>query len=211
MLGSEIHKILVNAPIKVNFAGLIGTTMSMQRDGWELNIEVERHSAMHGYSVRLAGKHRGLDLMMYSGAAVIDVGVMMGRRSFHSWFEGMEFPIAAQSVAKNIMMPRALPQSVSRFSVDFESPFMAEASTEKLCSLDEIFFFQSSNPDKTIYLPDNKIITMQERLDEIMGEQMEKQKEIREKKRRQSRGEGEEKTFNSNPMKEQIKLQLVAI
>ena len=84
---NEIKQILVNAPIKVNFAGLRGTTMSMQKDGWELNVEVERCQYMHGFNVRLAGRHQGLQLMMYSGIAQLDFAMMASKDRFLSWFD----------------------------------------------------------------------------------------------------------------------------
>lgn len=209
----NIQSILVNAPIKVNFAGLRGNTMQMQNEGWELNIESYRSHNFHGYEVRLAGRHQGLGLMMYSGIAPINMGEMYGTSALHCWFDSMEFPISAQNIAQTIMMPGTLRiEGVTRMGVDFSRPFMMNTTIDKLMSLEDIFFFRPMNEASTIYLPDSGIISVQDHLNDILSKQSAKQKEIREKKRRMKSREGSSlDPFSTNTGQEEVKLQLVAI
>lgn len=211
----EFVTILVNSPVKVNFAGLRGNTRDMQVDGWQLNVEVDRMVAAHGYQVRLIGKHTGLNLRLYSGVALIDMYELYAQRDIHRWFERIEFPISAHGVAKNIMMPAPMSTTAKSFSVNFEEPFIERVSVDKMMSLDDIYFFSSFDQSKTIYIPQEEEYETQKYLDKILASQKDKQKELREKARKkQYRSEAQEMSndnFNKDLSKNDIKLQLVAI
>lgn len=209
---SSVRQVLVNAPIRVDFAGLQGTTRSMQEQGWELGVEVEKNYAYHAYTARLTGRHKGLNLMMYSGVAQFDISSFM--REDFSYFNEVCFPIAANNIASNIVIPAAPRAEAVRMTVDFTQPFMRTVSMDEMVSLEDVFFFQPFNEEKSLYLPDQKILEVQDYLDNILEGQKEKQKEIREKKRRM-KGKGgtmkSESDFNTNPDVGQVKLQLVSV
>lgn len=215
MHSNVMESILVNAPIKVNFAGLRGNTMDMQNNGWQLNVQVERSYQYHGYMVRLAGKHTGLNLRFYSGVATLDIGALYSNNDLRSWYNTMEFPIAASNIAKNIMLPMPVGNTTQSFSIDFSNPYLIDAPVSRLMNLDEVFFFQGFDEEKSLYLPDELILSTQEYLDKVLEGQKDKQKELREKARKKEyRLEGAEcgeEIFNTNLSKRDIKLQLIGV
>ncbi len=209
----EFKQVLINAPIPVNFAGLRGTTMSMQADGWQLNVETYCRADLHfSYEVRLVGKHPDLRLYFYSGVCLFDGREMMQSRDyvFDSAIH-MEFPICAEHMTKNIMVSRA--PDVRAYPVDFSKPFMAKVPMNDMFNLEDLFIFKPMNTEVEIYLPEKEIWTVQKHLDKVLDLQAEKQAEIREKKRKERRhmNNGQEIKPGEQVAKNEVKLQLVAI
>ena len=79
-------------------------------------------------------------------------------------------------------------------------------------SLEDVFFFRPMNESSTIYLPEQDIMSVQDHLNKILEGQQEKQKELREKKRRMNKdghvNEIKSDIYHSDA-KEEVKLQLV--
>lgn len=216
---SDYIQILQNAPIKTNFAGLRGDTLSMQNEGWQLNVDVQRAFEFHGWMVRLLGKHPGLNLRLYSGIATLDLSELArdGMRALLNWAETMEFPIAAHGIAQNIQLP-SVSQPVTGRLVDFANPMMATIEKHKVFDLDDCCFFRPINHDVDVYVPQDKIWTIQEHLNAVADMQADKQKELREKLRKKRRRESDREGqyigsdfTRSNIETGQVKLQLVAV
>lgn len=205
-----VKQMLVNAPIPVNFAGLKGNTMAMQRDGWQLNVECSISHQHFGYMVRLIGKHPQLNLYMYSGMATLDVATM-ARESMMNPALHVEFPI--RICAENIHIQLPAYNQIQAMPVDFSRPSIESVNMQSF-HLEDLCVFRPINEKAEIYLPEKEIIDIQGYLDAILDKQKDKQKELREKKRKQRRlksAESEDLFSRKDKQKEEIKMQIVAI
>lgn len=206
MIDQNIKTMVINAPVPINFAGLRGTTMSMQSNGWEIAAETTRSQDRYGHTIRLTGRHRDLGLYFYSGIAQFDYHHIASSSSLINPALHMEFPIKAfsQSMLINISEPSSMPVYSA---VDFSTPFNSSFDMRKV-SIEDLVPFKSFNKEAEVYLPEKKIVSVQEYLNEILGDQKEKQKEIREKRRKMNNS-GEIDLYKKT--ESDIKLQLVAI
>ena len=203
-----INQVLLNAPIEVSFAGLTGTTMSMQRLGWELSLEsMVNHRFGHGYSYRLAGRHRGMNLRALS----YPMEVAIEPTRMHEAHRMMHFNL--HIVAENIIFNVAEMATPSFLSVDFSSPEFIDiptSSMNKHISLDECAFFKTYNKENesTVYIPKDEIWTTTKHLKAIKELQKDRQDELfkkyREKEYRENNNDG--KSVNS-----EIAFQLVSV
>jgi len=210
----SFKRILVNAPIPVNFAGLRGNTANMQADGWQLNVEIySRPDLRFSYEVRLAGKHPDLGLYFYSGVRLFDgVAMMQDRDYIYNAALHMEFPICANHMTQNIIMPASL--DVTRFPVDFSKSYIAEIPKQEMFNMNDLFLFKPMNPEAEIFLPEKEILSVQDHLNAVLEMQSEKQAEIREKKRKERARigrVGQETKPGELIAKNEVKLQLVMI
>lgn len=185
---------------KVNFAGLRGDTRSMQAEGWELSVDTQRDYQRAGYLYRLAGRHPSLNLRLLSGVALVD-----GRQTYMGNPIGnLEFPIAfaAPNIMINLMdkpnFSSLNAESIEHFRVGYNERF----------DLDDLAMFRSYGGEQEIIVPSKKILEVQDYLSEILEQQQEKQREIREMMLRDS--QGSEISFKSK-MQEAPKLRLVGI
>ena len=203
----DFTRVLVNSPVPVNFAGMRGTTASLQASGWQLNVESDRSPWDRRINFRLMGKHPTLGLYFYSGVAQFDEACLMSQSHFIDASRHMEFPIRACAEAVNLMIPVAAPV-VSVATVDFSKPFINET---RQVHLEEICIFKAMNVEAEIYLPEKKIISVQEYLDEVLKEQMSKQQEIREKRKKKSYRDTQGEFGDVCKQQQEVKLQLVSI
>lgn len=212
MSQDDIIHIAQNTPIPVEFAGLRGNTMEMQKQGWEIVVELFHCEHMYGYEFGLTGRHRGLDLYFYSGRTMFDMklvhrGIQGGIIDF---MRCLKMPVRIAHCAPNIVISAVGEMPTSQFmSVDFSQPVMHNMKRSNL-NLEDLVPFRGYNNVNEILIADDRIITIQSQLDGILAGQMEFQSELREKRRKKQKQSGEPMDFNENPNGE-IKLQLVGI
>lgn len=193
-----------NFPFKTHFAGLRGDLHSMQREGWELAVDSQRMMEWDGIKVRVAGKHRALNLILLSGQIVIptEMWVRGMENGLMRHLEHMEIPIKV--CAQSISIP--LYGSPSFRAVNFAEFGMQELDMGNVrnISLEDLCVFKTFGQETELFVPEKKIIDVQEYLKDILVSQEEKQKEIRQRMLR----EGEK--FNlKNELQEAPKLRLV--
>jgi len=190
MYGQENY-LVKNAPIPVNFAGLRGNTREMQSQGWELALEKEDYHMTGRVGFRIAGRHSGLGLRILSGVSYLDRNVMFG--SDHGVADPsrmLAFEIRICADAITMVVPE---NSAPRFqAVDFgriscSAMDMSQVMHSLHSDIDDLVFFQPNNEQADIYVPEKKIWTLQERLDEILDTQKDEQAELREKARQRQK------------------------
>lgn len=205
---NDIRGIIKNAPIQVNFAGLTGNTMAMQSFGWQLGIETCVSEYMDGYTIRLAGKHPGMDLKCVSYPFRLGRGLELN----NEFGPNMMFDLhicAREIIIHSTEMPKFR-------QVDWSKPYFEPMENLNLgahFSFEECLFFRPLNDQTDIYVPEKKIWTIMEGLKEIKELQDERQKEIREKMRKKKRREGLGlgESPNEYDQRKEVKLQLIAI
>jgi len=205
----NMGSILRNAPLTVNFAGLTGNTMSMQSQGWELAIEKnDMASDRGGYQIRIAGRHRGMQLRIVSYPCQID----RSPYALHEMLRSIMFNIhiCAESINFNLTDMSMAPKFQA---VDFSRPEMTELTDVIMnahVSLDQCALFKPFNDNETtVYVPKDEIWTMEKHLKAIKEMQVDRQKELRTKYRnneyREERGSDPQSKY------EEVKFQLVSV
>lgn len=200
-----------NFPFRVNFAGLRGTTLDMQSNGWELAVEQNHEHYIDAMQFRVAGRHHKLNLRLVSGILNLERGfiheaLQRGGGSLMNYFEHLEIPIAA--IGQRVEM---IVYGKPDFrAVNFEQFGMRELDLNNIrrFTLDELGVFKTFGNETEIILPEKKLIDVQEYLKEIIASQEDKQKEIRQRILR----EGERnlnKDHFSNDLEQAPKLRLV--
>lgn len=181
-----------NSPIPVNFAGLRGNTREMQSNGWELAIEKQDYAMTGMIGFRVAGRHSGLGLRILSGVSHLDRGLMAEIfRGLADPSKIMAFDIRICADAITMVVPQ---NSAPRFhAVDFgqiscDSVDMGQMINSLHRDIDDLVFFQPNNESADIYVPEKKIWTLQEQLEEILDTQKEEQAELRERARKRQKG-----------------------
>jgi hypothetical protein len=182
--------------------------MAMQACGWQLGVETHVPYDRAGYVIRLAGKHPGMDLKCISYPFEMDRGLRLDTRTM-SYAMSFDLHVCAREVVMSV-------QEAPRFNqVDFSKPYfepLEKLDIGKHVSLEECLFFRPLNDQTDIYIPEKKIWTVMEHLQQIKELQNDKQKEIREKMRKKRRREG---SINNSPNeydpRREVKLQLIAI
>jgi hypothetical protein len=204
---NEFNHFLINGPIPVNFAGLRGSTRAMQADGWELAVETDRDMRSDAYRVRLAGRHKGMNLRTVSMPCMIDRYMM--RVDPSTYLPRMEFKLYVCCEAINFVIPEASAGPVFA-SVNFGSPMMTEFNATKHLNLDECAFFKTYDDSADIYIPKKDLWTTEKHLMAIRDLQKDKQTELRAKARKEGAKQSSSK-FGQFAEERDIKLQLIAI
>jgi hypothetical protein len=208
---NEFNYFIKNGPIPVNFAGLRGNTRAMQADGWELSIENHRSPDRDTYQIRLAGRHKGMNLRTVSMPQELPA-YLMEMRQIGLTGGGMpqlEFSLYVVCESISFMIPERAAPPVFR-SADFSSPMLTEFNAMKHINLDECAFFKTYDDSADIYIPKEDLWTTEKHLLAIRDLQKDKQTELRAKARKaeaSSRGEH----FREYQEEREIKLQLIAI
>lgn len=196
-----------NFPFKVEFAGLRGTTVTMQDQGWELAVDTTEDPYRDEMKFKLAGRHKKLNLQLLSGEVRLEKYLMKDYlhrfgEGLHRYFENILIPISF--IAPKIEMINYGRPNFG--AVDFRDFGMVELDprTIKRFTLEELSVFRTFGRETELYVPEKKIIDVQEYLKDILVSQEDKQREIRQKMLR----EGEK--FNlSNELADAPKLRLV--
>jgi len=139
---------------------------------------------------RLAGKHSGMNLRILSWPTrvskhEIDASFISGRHFNPAPF--MMFNVRISAEAINFVVPeshRPNFHAVSFNDISMDSMQMDHMYRAVHENMDDLIFFQPNNENVDIYVPEAKIWTIQEHLDEALKMEMPKQAELREKARR---------------------------
>ena len=203
-----IEGIIVNAPIEVNLRGLRGTTMSMQKDGWQVAVETYRNEYNASFAIRLAAKHPDMNIKTMSMPFEMERGPIEVTQRLLPHIRFELFVVASEINFRQHEMPK--------FNmVDFSKPSFVpheEIDLGKHFSLEECCFFRPLKDQADLYVPENKIWTIMEHLKGVRELQDDKQKEIRERMLNDRRKKENESSINNNyEQKQEIKLQLVSI
>ena len=215
-------RLLQNLPVPVNFCGLSGTTASMEREGWEIALEKSVLHSHHEVEYRLAGRHREMKLNILSFPCRVNVGNLvhdtMGSAGRYMREEGrmrgLEFSVRICCDSINFMVPennKPSFQAVSFGQIHEASMGMGDMMQSIAMSMDDLIFFSPNKIENDIYVPEDKLWTLQSHLDAILEEQKPKQKEIREKARKKvsESYQGSEAMSDSN-LSGEVKLKLIA-
>lgn len=209
-------------PFNIELAGLRGNTRSMQENGWEISVDTAELYDRNSYRIRLAGRHLKLNLRILSGSIELDVGYFLRNidspsfRNYHDsslvgGHRGMQFHTRKGTV--NVGLPFdhfVIPISFvgpsivvnipkERFgwrAVDFTSPEMIRQEFDHF-DLDDIAMFKFVGNEKELFVPEKKIVEVQDYLQDIIKSQEEKQAEIR-KKMLSNQNVSDTKTLNEN-------------
>lgn len=183
----------------------------MQSAGWELSVDTQRSMNRDTLQIRMAGKHRALNLMLLSGIAEVPTELMSrahhGRdpSAFLRYFEHLEIPI--KCFAHSVTIPLyGTPKFQAVNFMDFGMREL-DPGTIRQFSLEDLCIFKTFDNETELFVPEKKIIDVQEYLKDILISQEDKQREIRQKFLR----EGDRLTSQhfKNEMQEAPKLRLV--
>lgn len=177
---SEDHlkKLIERVPAKINFAGLSGTTADMVRNGWELNVMKHDESYRGCVEIRIGGRHKAMNLHFMSGSFTLDYEFFHSRQvqaDPRMIFSRIPWEIKMGYVAQNLIVSmdgEARSSVISRDWSGYMDIFKPMSSTpfEKL--------FEFPEASSQIYIPENKIWTVQEHLEAIRSAQQPLQDEI---------------------------------
>lgn len=194
-----------NFPFKVEFAGLRGDTHSLQRQGWELAVDTCSDMDYDAMTFRVAGRHQKLNLQIVSGNVRLErhfVHEALRSDNVMKYFEHIMIPITF--IAPRVDM--VVYGKPNYKAVNFAEFGMQELDMSNIrrFNLEELCVFKTFGKETELYVPEKKIIDVQEYLKDILVSQEDKQKEIRQRMLR----EGEK--FNlRNELEEAPKLRLV--
>ena len=160
-------------PIKVDFCGLVGDTLSMRQNGWTLNVESRAEYQYDGVSIYIAGKHDALKLRFLSGV------MTFSRRSFMMDTDGflkcLYIPCVISSMSNNIIVNMIGKSDLVSISNNWSGVIGTQTKAESY-DLDDLFHFPTS--DDSIIVPESKIWTIEEHLAEIRKAQAPFQEEL---------------------------------
>ena len=209
----QLIEYIKNHPLKVNFAGLGGTTLSMQRAGWQICVEeFEQYTSMRTM-FRLAGRHPELNLRLLSGYFELDIHSIIFQHPHNFWhmIDEIVIPIAYCSEHITMVIPTSAPPNFR--SVDFSNPEFVSMSRERF-SLDDICPFKYYNDEVDVYIPENKLSSVNDYLMKVLDMQSNKQKELREKYRKGLLKEGKSDLLleeNKHEKNKDIKFQIISV
>ncbi len=185
----RLENSLYKFPIQVSFAGLLGTTIDLLKNGWELSL-MEHPGRYHGREFHFYGHHKGLNLRLHSAQLFMD-----GRISFEDFIVNYRTPVLIEHVAQQISIQShgAFPNLVAQNwdgalgleRSHFEGAFMGigQMPTEKMTiarqMIDHLGKFSSIEDKSDLYIPSKEIWTIEKHLAEIRKIQEPKQAEIR--------------------------------
>lgn len=194
------RSVIQNYPFRTNFAGLKGDLRSMQSNGWEMAVDTAKQEAFDTLRIRVAGRHRGLNLVLMSGYAELSPREWMLSSGLSQYLSNIEIPIKV--CAQTVVI--SLHEAPQFRSANFKSQMIVEMGPPKQFSLEDFCVFKTFGNETEIYVPEKKIFDVQEYLKDILDSQKDKQSEIRQQMLR----DGEKYKFN-NQIQESQKLRLV--
>ncbi len=165
---------LLSRPIPVLWAGMVGDTLSLQRNGWNLVVE---HSA-YEHSYTLLMKHEGFSCVAVTEENVLDYDRITSLRSD---INGDIPPFHVIRVASDIhRMSRSYGvQDFKTIAIDARPSWDTE-EIKSMKDLNVFKAFQSKNPEQII-IEKNADMSVIEHLQEIKRIQAPKQHELRTK------------------------------
>jgi hypothetical protein len=194
-----------NYPFRVNFAGLTGDLASLQSQGWELSIDQTEDPGRDSIGFRVAGRHKNLNLQIISATLYLERHWVMKSildNRVTEYFRHLE--IAISFIAPRVDM--VVYGKPNFRAVDFMEFGMRELDMDNVqrFNLEDLGVFRTFGKETELFVPEKKIIDVQEYLKDILVSQEDKQKEIRQRMLR----EGEK--FNlRNELEQAPKLRLV--
>ena len=163
--------------IPVNFAGLIGTTRDMVRNGWELNLHADRSEIAPSIMLAISGKHRQLNLRLISARFNMDYHYLSSIGLGEVFRYLSNSPIRVSGCSENIVVAMYGNTPPSVVSSNWSGQFgFADPVSIKQHDFDSLFHFPSN--DNTIVIREDKIWTIEEHLDAIRKAQEPMQDEI---------------------------------
>lgn len=174
LTANDIPKILAQAPVRVNFAGLQGDTAKMRQDGWELNVHSEHAHYRDSLVIGFSGVHRGYNLKMFSSKIVLDYSyIAMARGNALRMLVDCRFEVLIKHVSEHMIFSNY--EKIDLLASNWNG-VMNIVEPCKQNSFEEYFEFPEVG--KTLIIPENKIWTVQEHLDAIRSVQQPGQDEI---------------------------------
>tara|TARA_R110002012_G_scaffold75891_1_gene191658 strand:- start:3693 stop:4310 length:618 start_codon:yes stop_codon:yes gene_type:complete len=198
----DMDFVLKNRPIKIHFAGMWGHTNEMQQAGWDFSI-TESYDFHRSFSI--ACRHREAKMYMWTHP--------IRSEDIRRCIEQMDFIPSVQAVQCAHKVDFILHEMPKLMPMDFSERFMVDK--KEIVSLEDLMPFQGINSENEIFVPEKKVLTIQEMLNAVVEEQAPKQKELRQKARkaqaRQARHDaGSENSFSTDPHKD-VKLKLISV
>lgn len=173
--------IINRVPLITYFAGMRGDTISMVKFGWQLNVHKEEDYARDGLMIRITGKHDGFNLRMISGTMMFD-RYHARDEQFLQRLSSIPFEIKIEYIAQNLIISnQQLTATIARNwtgTIDILNPRNPK-------SFDDYYGFPERKD--SIFIPENKIWTVQEHLDALMKIQQPTQDEILRRKLNENR------------------------
>lgn len=171
-----LQSVLERITARVNFAGLVGTTAEMVKNGWVLNVVKEVDGLRDCMRLRIGGHNKRLNLHCVSGEVILDYE-FFARRAHQmeaiNYFSRIPWDVSISHVARNIIMESYSPRSI--VSRDW-SGYLDIKKPSKEMSISDFFGFPEAS--QSLFVPEKKIWTVQEHLDAIRGMQEPLQDEI---------------------------------
>jgi len=170
-----LKKLLSRSSALVNFAGLGGDTASMVKHGWELNVSKNQSQLRDSLSIRIAGVHRAMNLQFLSAPFELDYDfIFKNRGEFLSQIIRAPWEIKVEAFARNIIVRDV--DSAKIVSYDWSGYLDIHRNPSKMTSVADFFHFPERGSE--IYIPEDKIWTVEEHLDSIRRMQEPLQDEI---------------------------------
>lgn len=142
----------------------------MANSGWQLNVHQERSYEHGGIVIRITGKNQSLNLAMFSGKLLL--GWFRDEREFFETISRTPFEIKIEHVAQNFFF--ANPEMpMARLASDWDG--LLEIRKPEQVGFNELYGF---NEKSAIFIPEAKILSVQEHLDAIRSIQQPLQDEI---------------------------------
>lgn len=172
----HLKNLIERVPAKINFAGLSGTTADMVRNGWDLNVLKHHESYRDCVEIRIGGRHKRLNLHFMSGSFSLDYEFFHKRREQTDpmkIFSRIPWEITIGTLAQNIIVN--MPGKTSVVSRDW-SGYLDILKPKNDTPFEKLFEFPEASSH--LYIPENKIWTVQEHLEAIRSVQQPVQDEI---------------------------------
>jgi hypothetical protein len=165
-------------PIPVDFAGLRGDTVSLVKSGWNLSLESHRRHDKDSILFRIAGKHEALRLNFISGSYEVTGEYLRYASDPMILLSNLMLPVRIENIANHIVLNT---QSVGdMLAVNWSGELgmfdMSSSVPSRPRSFEEYFHFPSNN--NQIVLPESKLWTIEDALDQIRKAQEPFQKEL---------------------------------
>lgn len=194
---------MMNPPIRVEFAGLQGTTHSLGNKGWQLAVEegFDPHSMQ--YMLRIAGYHPQLQLKIMSRPAGMDNILREAHSGDWQFWQHLP-PIQIMFVAKELYITIPCDRMPQFQPVDHRPQL---DWMDKRFSLRDICLFKPIQGETEIIVPEPSIPNL---LSLILEKQKPLQDEIRDRNRRRDAREEFYRENNIEPAKD-VKIQVVSL
>lgn len=161
--------------LPINFAGLIGTTRDMVRNGWELNLINSRMEMRDTMRMYFVGKHAILNLRLVSAAFEFSYS-SFSRFSYGECFKYLQnSPVRISACNERVIV--ALNDGVKELSANWSGTIgVSDITMRTPKDFDDIYHFPSR--DNSILIREDKIWTIEEHLKAIREAQDPMQEQI---------------------------------